>query len=93
MEWKDGRLIRAALISRAGQPCRLSAGVPVEITADDGALLTVEAEGETIVRFPTEAGRRYEITAAAPNRAFEPPAVSSSAASHPSAAYQGGELQ
>ncbi|AEI43279.1 glycoside hydrolase family 95 protein [Paenibacillus mucilaginosus] len=93
MEWKDGRLIRAALISRAGQPCRLSAGVPVEITADDGALLTVEAEGETIVRFPTEAGRRYEITAAAPNRASEPPAVSSSAASHPSAAYQGGELQ
>ncbi|MCZ8519541.1 MULTISPECIES: glycoside hydrolase family 95 protein [Paenibacillus] len=98
MDWQDGRLGRASLVSLAGRTCRLSTDGPVVITAADGAAVAVETEDESTVRFPTEARRRYEIKAASPAGASALPPTACQpvrvpAATQPPAAYQGGELQ
>jgi len=57
MTWKNGRIVTAKIVSLAGEPLRLRAGVPIGI---DGA---AAPDKDGIVSLPTVAGRAYTIRA------------------------------
>ena len=61
--WKDGQLVRAAIRSRAGLPCKLQVPGPVVVSVK-GKPVEVKALGEGAlgaVSFPTQAGREYVV--------------------------------
>ena len=59
MEWKDGKLSAARVLSRLGGPCRIKAGrLAVKC---DGREIEVKPTGDGVVEFGTEAGKAYEI--------------------------------
>lgn len=63
MEWAQGRLTEAAIVSEAGLPCALRCrNLPLRVTAAEGATVRTEAK-DGVVRFETREGERYSIRA------------------------------
>jgi alpha-L-fucosidase 2 len=60
LEWKEGRLTRAEIMSRLGRPCRVRAAMVLTVTA--ATPLTSIAGGGDTLEFPTELGRTYVLT-------------------------------
>jgi alpha-L-fucosidase 2 len=60
--WKQGRLAAATILSRLGGPCRLRAGIPLEIT-HDGAAVPLRQVSRDTVEFDTQAGGEYRAVA------------------------------
>lgn len=61
--WTAGRLERATLLSRSGNPCRVRAAGPLKVTVDGrNAATTKSADG--VFEFKTIAGKTYVLTAA-----------------------------
>jgi alpha-L-fucosidase 2 len=63
LTWKDGRLEGALIRSILGKPCRLRAGVPVEVMSD-GKPVPVKDFGSGTVEFATERGKAFRIEVA-----------------------------
>jgi alpha-L-fucosidase 2 len=59
IDWRGGRLVRAVVRSRAGNPCRLRTPRPVTVT-EAGAPVATEPKGGAI-EFATRPGREYDI--------------------------------
>ena len=60
IRWKDGRLMRAAVRSLSGRPCRIRYASPVTVTCQ-GKPVKTTAAAPGMVSFPTERGKQYEI--------------------------------
>lgn len=61
MVWKAGKLVSAKIVSNAGEPLRLRAGVPVTVTTGGAPVAFTEKDG--VLSFPTRAGATYTVTA------------------------------
>ena len=61
MRWKDGRIERATILSRNGNPCRVRTAVPLNIDARGRTVSVQRSEPDTI-EFKTEPGVRYTLT-------------------------------
>ena len=59
-EWKDGVLVRATILSEAGQGCAVRYAKPITVTCD-GTACEVETAEDGVVRFGTEVGKTYEV--------------------------------
>ena len=60
MTWKDGRLVRAELLSRSGNPVMLRTAGVVSIHRTDDTRVSAELR-DGVVCFATEPGARYII--------------------------------
>ncbi|WP_336744135.1 glycoside hydrolase family 95 protein [Paenibacillus sp. y28] len=60
MEWEDGQLLHAEMVSEAGQACRLRTPYPVDIL-QDGRILEADRSEPGITVFATAVKQRYEI--------------------------------
>jgi len=60
LAWKDGRLESASIRSGLGKPCRLRAGVPIQVMSD-GKPVPVRDSGRGTVEFATERGKAFHI--------------------------------
>lgn len=60
--WRDGRLLRAEIVSERGMDCSARGDAELAVVADGGAAVPFETSGDGTVRFPTEAGSRYVLT-------------------------------
>lgn len=65
MEWSEGTLLSASIVSRAGKRCRLRTAAPVRVLAEDGTAIRAAREAADTIAFATEAGRVYKIEPAA----------------------------
>jgi len=63
IEWRDGRLARAALQSLLGRPCRLRTNRAVTVSTGGNPIDVRRGEPAGVVVFDTRAGERYEIVA------------------------------
>jgi len=61
MNWKDGKLVDATLLSRLGNPVRVRAQDPIDVTIK-GAAVTVTRPEPNVVEFPTKRGVTYTLT-------------------------------
>jgi alpha-L-fucosidase 2 len=61
MEWRDGRLSRAAIVSDLGSTCRLRSAVALRVTSA-GRPAAVSRPAPGLVEFRTVPGGRYEVT-------------------------------
>ena len=62
LEWKDGSLQRAGILSGNGSRCRLRSPAPLRVIANGQIVQTSNARpGE--IEFPTTAGQRYVLVA------------------------------
>ena len=61
LEWRDGRLARAAIVSDLGSACRLRGPAAVRVTSA-GRPVAVSQPEPGVVEFKTEPGGRYEVT-------------------------------
>jgi len=59
LSWEEGRLVEAVIRSRLGNPCRVSAAVPLEASVD-GVLIGLYAAGPH-AEFATEPGGVYVV--------------------------------
>jgi alpha-L-fucosidase 2 len=60
IDWRDGRLSEARVLSRLGRPCRLRvAGVPA--VHDDSGPVAVTPDAPGLVSFATRPGRTYSV--------------------------------
>lgn len=60
IEWRDGKLNRAAIRSDLGRKCRVRVDTPVEVTWQGKKLQTLKHE-ESVVEFETKANRTYML--------------------------------
>jgi len=60
--WENSRLAAATILSRLGGPCRLRAGIPLEIT-HDGAAVPLRQVSRDTVEFDTQVGEKYGAAA------------------------------
>lgn len=60
MEWADGKLTKARILSKAGSTVRLLAKAPVRVMSDEETI-KVKDEADGIVSFATKAGQMVEI--------------------------------
>ena len=65
MDWRDGRLTRARVLSRTGAPLKLRTNGPVTVKAISGKPVTSQVYGQPqyVTSFATKAGKTYEIVA------------------------------
>ncbi len=61
IEWKSGKLLRAAVRSRSGGVCRLRADAPIEVRTQ-GMIVATRAVDGTAVEWPAAAGSDYVIS-------------------------------
>lgn len=61
MNWKNGKLAEATIISRLGNKARISADHPLNVTIK-GTTVEVERPEPNIVEFPTKRGVTYTLT-------------------------------
>lgn len=61
MTWKAGKIVSATILSNAGEPIRLRAGVPVSVTLNGAPVAVTEKDG--VLAFATRAGGAYTVTA------------------------------
>lgn len=61
MTWTAGKITSAKILSSAGEPLRLRAGVPVSVTAGGSPVAATEKDG--VVTFTTRPGVSYTVTA------------------------------
>ncbi len=64
MGWKDGKLIKATILSKAGSPCSLRTTVPVTVKGVKATSKTASFYNQThyITTFATTAGKVYEVS-------------------------------
>ncbi|MGB2823768.1 MAG: glycoside hydrolase family 95-like protein, partial [Phycisphaerae bacterium] len=62
VEWAGGRLAAGRIRSSAGRPCRVTCGVPLDITSE-GRAIEVRRVGTSTAEFPTEPGQTYDLKA------------------------------
>ena len=60
MEWDQGSLRHAEILSLRGARCRIHAGLPV-VSERDGMRVPAEREDDGAISFTTEAGARYTL--------------------------------
>jgi alpha-L-fucosidase 2 len=60
LEWSDGRLVSAELISRQGGRCSVVTSAPIEVRTDDGPI-DLERPAAAEACFDTRAGQTYSI--------------------------------
>ena len=58
--WDQGKVKHLSVLSRAGEPCRLSSPRIAKVTCANKAV-SVTKISDSIVQFPTERGRLYEV--------------------------------
>jgi len=63
IHWRDGRLDRSVISSKASNKCRVRAGTPVRVTLD-GSPVPVSEPEKGVIEFETKAGRSYTHDAA-----------------------------
>jgi alpha-L-fucosidase 2 len=59
-EWKEGVLVRATVLSEAGQGCAVRYAKAITVRCG-GAVCDVETAEDGVVRFGTEVGKTYEV--------------------------------
>lgn len=64
IQWANGRLISASIVSLVGSECVLAAGGRRLRVTCDGAAVTAAGDKQGNLRWPTEAGKRYEVRVA-----------------------------
>ncbi len=63
MDWAQGKLTEAAIVSEAGLPCALRCGtLPLRVSSAGGVSVKTETK-EGVVRFETRKGDKYRIRA------------------------------
>jgi alpha-L-fucosidase 2 len=62
LEWRGGRLTRAAITSVLGSACRIRSTVAVQVSSDGRPVATSRPE-PGVVEFRTAPGARYDVTA------------------------------
>jgi len=62
--WAEGRLASAAIVSLAGLPCALAAADVDLIVTCDGRPVATTSDEQGVMRWATEAGKRYEVSLA-----------------------------
>lgn len=62
LDWHDGRLTKARILSRTGAPLKLRTNVPVKVKAVAATATTIKVydENQFVTSFPTKAGKTYE---------------------------------
>ncbi len=60
LEWKDGRLVQASILSKKGNPCTIRSEVPIQVSSE-GQTIGLEQIDSNLYRFPTEADKHYLI--------------------------------
>jgi alpha-L-fucosidase 2 len=65
MDWRDGKLTKARILSRTGAPMRLRTNVLVKVKEVPATTATskVYDQAQYVTSFPTKAGKTYEIVA------------------------------
>jgi len=63
VHWRDGRLDKSVISSKAGNRCRVRAGTPVRVSLD-GSPVPVSEPEKGVIEFETQAGRSYTLDAA-----------------------------
>jgi alpha-L-fucosidase 2 len=65
MDWRDGKLTKARVLSRTGAPLRLRTNQPVQVKDVAATTTTSQVYDQTqyVTSFPTKAGKTYEIVA------------------------------
>ncbi len=58
IEWKDGKLTRGRIGSKAGNRCRVHSSIPLAVTSG-GQEIGTSSPGKSILEFPTEPGESY----------------------------------
>jgi hypothetical protein len=61
MNWKDGKLASATVLSRLGNKARIRTAGAVEVTAA-GKAVTVTSPEAGVLEFPTQRGVTYTLT-------------------------------
>ena len=59
-KWEAGKVVRAQVISKAGEVCRIRVGVPVVVVCEHKAVPTKELT-DGVIEFPTRKGLVYEL--------------------------------
>ena len=62
IEWSDGKIAKAAILSELGSKCRLRTAAPVKIKSNGRSVLTSRPE-PNVIEFQTQPGRTYIISA------------------------------
>jgi hypothetical protein len=62
MEWAAGKLRQASIQSDLGQVCQLKTLQSVQVTDNGGSIKITNGE-DGVIRFATQPGHRYTITA------------------------------
>lgn len=63
LEWENGTVKNAIILSKAGVDCKIKVAGPVKVS-ENGNPVKIK-EGEGYVEFATEAGKRYQLTSIA----------------------------
>jgi hypothetical protein len=61
IDWKDGKLTKASVKSRVGNPCRIRYNIPLNVTSKGKAVKTRSIE-KSVIEFDTKSGGVYVIT-------------------------------
>ncbi|HZG87935.1 glycoside hydrolase family 95 protein [Paenibacillus sp.] len=61
LEWREGRLAQAMIVSNYGKPCALASGVPLIVEDEEGHRVPLQASHNELYTFATMVGRRYRI--------------------------------
>jgi len=64
ISWADGKVVEATIRSTVGGPCRVRAGIALDVAAE-GKPVQAERPEPSLVVFPTEAGKAYALRPAA----------------------------
>ena len=60
IEWENGKLAEAVILSSQGNDCKLRCAVPVSVTCDGNAV-QVDSPEKSVFLFPTDKGGHYRI--------------------------------
>jgi len=60
MEWKNKKIIKASVISKAGGICTIYPKTPVKVTSE-GRKTEIKRMADGTIRFNTIAGRKYNL--------------------------------
>jgi hypothetical protein len=62
MEWSEGKLKTARIISKYGSPCRLRTEQPLKISCEDGGSPIVRQGRKDLIEWKTDAGKSYIVS-------------------------------
>jgi alpha-L-fucosidase 2 len=61
IQWQDGKLVSAKLLSKKGTTCLLRTSIPLNVTSN-GKKITTTQPDEGLIQFNTTSGRTYQLS-------------------------------